>query len=66
MYFSETSIRENFFVSGTRLVGIIGVSGILDTDDGRRWADDGLLKGCSLIVGVLFVTGTLIILATGA
>lgn len=29
-------MRENFFVSGAGTVGMIGVSGALGTDDGRR------------------------------
>ena len=39
-------MREIFFVSGASAVGMIGVSGILDTDDWHRWGDAGLLKGC--------------------
>ena len=39
-------MREIFFVSGTSDVGTLGVSRVLDTEDGRRSADDGLLTGC--------------------
>ena len=39
-------MRETFFVSGASTVGMMGVPGILDIDDGRRGTDDGLLKGC--------------------
>lgn len=38
-------MRDIFFVSGATAVGMIGVSGILVTDDGHCWADDGRLKG---------------------
>ena len=39
-------MREIRFVSGVSAVDMTAVSGVLDTDDWRRWADDALLKGC--------------------
>ena len=61
-------MRETFFVSGASAADATGVSAGIDTDDGRRSADDGRLKGCGLVVlgGVLALEGTPIILATGA